>query len=238
MLSEQSSSVPVESMESIPDKQQKQDQQVHEKQQKETNRMTPSKAHLTLEKLVQQNQLLEELCRKLQQENGQLRDAEKSMKSKFQDSLNSITAKYEQLLQDMSSKHSTTQENLEFFKDKFKAYLEEFDAREEHFKSLMKAKGLEVSLAEAKLKEQITLREQDQLQIQSLNQQLSLHTSTETELRKQLGLYVEKFKQVEETLNKSNDLFITFRKEMEQVFPSWRCLFLELSSLINTIRNM
>lgn len=54
-------------------------------------------------------------------------------------------------------------------------------------------------------------------QINSLKEQVETFTKTETELRKQLNVYVDKFKQVEETLNKSNELFLTFRKEMEQV---------------------
>lgn len=32
-----------------------------------------------------------------------------------------------------------------------------------------------------------------------------------------MNIYVEKFKQVEDTLNNSNDLFLTFRKEMEDM---------------------
>lgn len=55
------------------------------------------------------------------------------------------------------------------------------------------------------------------VQINSLKEQVETFTKTETELRKQLNVYVDKFKQVEETLNKSNELFLTFRKEMEQV---------------------
>ncbi|RAL59921.1 hypothetical protein DID88_000547 [Monilinia fructigena] len=37
------------------------------------------------------------------------------------------------------------------------------------------------------------------------------------QLNQQLNIYVEKFKQVEDTLNNSNDLFLTFRKEMEEM---------------------
>lgn len=51
----------------------------------------------------------------------------------------------------------------------------------------------------------------------TLRQQVDSFTHTETELRSQLNIYVEKFKQVEETLNNSNDLFLTFRKEMEEM---------------------
>lgn len=65
-----------------------------------------------------------------------------------------------------------------------------------------------------------------------LTSQVSTFSQTETELRSQLNIYVEKFKQVclvcnytdntdsnqvEDTLNNSNDLFLTFRKEMEDM---------------------
>ena len=46
---------------------------------------------------------------------------------------------------------------------------------------------------------------------------MSTFSQTETELRSQLNIYVEKFKQVEDTLNNSNELFLTFRKEMEEM---------------------
>jgi hypothetical protein len=81
----------------------------------------------------------------------------------------------------------------------------------------------------------------------ALNAQVLTFSKTETELRNQLNIYVEKFKQVrisvacftqsyssilflyvsiyyrantpqvEDTLNNSNDLFLTFRKEMEEM---------------------
>ncbi|KAI7343867.1 hypothetical protein KC354_g15445, partial [Hortaea werneckii] len=51
-----------------------------------------------------------------------------------------------------------------------------------------------------------------------LTRQVSTFSQTENELRGQLNVYVEKFKQqVEDTLNNSNDLFLTFRKEMEEM---------------------
>jgi len=73
-----------------------------------------------------------------------------------------------------------------------------------------------------------------------LHAQVSTFSQTEAELRSQLNIYVEKFKQVrlslpcesfllhrvynnnngaqvEDTLNNSNDLFLTFRKEMEEM---------------------
>ena len=69
-----------------------------------------------------------------------------------------------------------------------------------------------------------------------MSAQVSTFSHTEAELRSQLNIYVEKFKQVrlpqrymptisngsqrsqvEDTLNNSNELFLTFRKEMEEM---------------------
>ncbi|KAF9172631.1 hypothetical protein BGX20_005241 [Mortierella sp. AD010] len=77
------------------------------------------------------------------------------------------------------------------------------------------SKDLELELAQAKLEQQRKLAQQETAKVELLKSQLSAFTKTEAELRKQLNVYVEKFKQVEETLNKSNSLFQSFRKEME-----------------------
>ncbi len=68
-----------------------------------------------------------------------------------------------------------------------------------------------------------------------MKEQVETFTKTEAELRKQLNVYVDKFKQVEETLNKSNELFLNFRKEMEQVdyfacdlSVLYRCIYITL----------
>ncbi|CAG8685161.1 1998_t:CDS:2, partial [Funneliformis mosseae] len=67
--------------------------------------------------------------------------------------------------------------------------------------------------------------------VNSLKEQVETFTKTEAELRKQLNVYVDKFKQVEETLNKSNDLFLNFRKEMEQMTKKTKKLEKENSSI-------
>ncbi|KAF2196967.1 hypothetical protein GQ43DRAFT_229750 [Delitschia confertaspora ATCC 74209] len=88
----------------------------------------------------------------------------------------------------------------EVFRQKFKSFIDQYELRELQFHSLLRTKELEI-----------------QYQMARLEQQLSTFSQTETELRTQLNIYVEKFKQVEETLNNSNDLFLTFRKEMEEM---------------------
>lgn len=55
------------------------------------------------------------------------------------------------------------------------------------------------------------------MQTQNYEQQINNHTKTEEELRYQLNLYAEKFEQFQETLTKSNEVFNTFKQEMERV---------------------
>lgn len=144
---------------------------------------------------------LESLCRQLQSQNAALRSSKEIQK-------------YESIIADLQSGYSASNTDLETLKSKFKYFLEEYDVREQHFATMIKSKDLELSLLQAKLDQQTLLTEQANVSYSELQ---SHYTNTETELRKQLALYVDKFKQVEDTLNKSNELFITFRKEMEGV---------------------
>ncbi|RUS15291.1 myosin-like coiled-coil protein-domain-containing protein [Endogone sp. FLAS-F59071] len=112
---------------------------------------------------------------------------------------------------------STTFTLLSRLKEKFKSFLEQYELREKHFNCVVKSKDLELQLYDAKLEQQKQLTEQETMKAEALRQQIAAFAKTEAELRKQLNVYVDKFRQVEETLNKSNELFLTFRKEMEQV---------------------
>lgn len=99
--------------------------------------------------------------------------------------------------------------------EKFQGFLEQYEVREKHFNSVVRSKDLELQLAQAKLEQQRQVAQQESAKVELLKSQLNAFSNTEAELRKQLNVYVDKFMQVEETLNKSNSLFQTFRKEME-----------------------
>ena len=51
-------------------------------------------------------------------------------------------------------------------------------------------------------------------------------TQREEDLRRQLDTYADKFNQVQEAINKSNQVFGTFKQEMEQVLYSLFFLFI------------
>ncbi|KAF9114025.1 hypothetical protein BGX27_000293 [Mortierella sp. AM989] len=144
---------------------------------------------------------LEDLCRQIYQENRRIKRAIVQFKEKVE--------------QDIAERQRQTDENNSILQDKFEGLLEQYDVREKHYNSVVKSKDLELELAQAKLEKQQERARQESAKVELLKPQLSTFTKTEAELRKQLNVYVEKFKQVEETLNKSNSLFQSFRKEIE-----------------------
>ena len=98
----------------------------------------------------------------------------------------------------------------------------------------MRTKELEVQYNMARYERERKTAEQEMARSRALNAQVLTFSKTETELRSQFNIYVDKFKQVghcltgsqdsilmrfkvEDTLNNSNDLFLTFRKEMEEM---------------------
>ncbi|KAK3844718.1 MAG: myosin-like coiled-coil protein-domain-containing protein [Linnemannia gamsii] len=114
---------------------------------------------------------------------------------------------------DESQRHIIGNEAL--WQERLRGFMEQYDLREKHFNSIIKSKDLELQLAQAKMDRQKKASQEETAKMDQLKSQLQASAKTEAELRKQLSVYVEKFKQVEETLNKSNTLFQTFRKEME-----------------------
>jgi len=80
---------------------------------------------------------------------------------------------------------------------------------------------LELQLLEAKVKHQTQIAVQEaaktKTQVEMYETQIASLSKTEKELRGQLSLYAEKFEQFQETLMKSNDVFNTFKLEMERM---------------------
>ena len=121
------------------------------------------------------------------------------------------------------------------FRVRFRSFIEQYELRELHFHSLMRTKELEVQYHMARYEREKKNAESEGTKARHLQGQVQAFTKTETELRNQLNVYVDKFKQVrdalprglyttmanvrqvEDTLNNSNDLFLSFRKEMEDM---------------------
>lgn len=79
---------------------------------------------------------------------------------------------------------------------KIKTIGEKFEMRELHYKALLRSKDAEIQSLTAKYEEQRRMAENEAARCRALSSQVSTFSHTEAELRSQLNIYVEKFKQV------------------------------------------
>ncbi|KAF7586808.1 hypothetical protein BBP40_008326 [Aspergillus hancockii] len=179
-----------------------------------------------LNKSVTMKDKLEKLCRELTKENKKVKDENKKLEDTEKKARLMVNERLDTLLFDiqdvMAAKGSPRNEKLDIALDealraKIKTIGEKFETREVHYKSLLRSKDAEIQSLTAKYEEQRRAAENEAARCRALSSQVSTFSHTEAELRSQLNIYVEKFKQVEDTLNNSNELFLTFRKEMEEM---------------------
>lgn len=79
---------------------------------------------------------------------------------------------------------------------KLKTISEQFDTRELHYKGLLRSKDSEIQSMTIKYEEQRRTADNETARGRALSAQVSTFSHTEAELRSQLNIYVEKFKQV------------------------------------------
>ncbi|XP_072226486.1 alpha-taxilin isoform X2 [Leuresthes tenuis] len=197
-------------------------------QEKDNLRNEHSKAILARSKL-------ESLCRELQRHNRTLKEEgiqrtrleeekRKEVTSHFQVTLNDIQTQMEQ---HNERNASLRQENTDLA-EKLKKLYEQYKLREEHIDKVVKHKDLQQQLVDAKLHQAQELlkeseerheREKDFLLKEAVESQrmCELMKQQEVHLKQQLSLYTEKFEEFQTTLSKSNEVFTTFKQEMEKM---------------------
>uniref|UniRef100_A0ACB8FIE1 Uncharacterized protein n=1 Tax=Sphaerodactylus townsendi TaxID=933632 RepID=A0ACB8FIE1_9SAUR len=117
----------------------------------------------------------------------------------FQITLNEIQA---QLEQHGIHNAKLRQENIELG-EKLKKLVEQYALREEHMDKVFKHKELQQQLVDAKL--------------QQTTQLIKEAEEKHQREREFLSLYMDKFEEFQTTMTKSNELFTTFRQEMEKM---------------------
>ena len=203
-----------------------------------------------LSKMTSQKERLEKLCREMQKDNKKLKDEnrkisdhETKMREELHERLEGMVADVQEVVDQRESPENipANLESDELFRHKFKSFIDQYELREIQFHSLLRTKELEVQVQMARSEQQRKAQEQEANKTRQLTAQVATFSQTETELRSQLNIYVEKFKQVcslfpvlpqdtysraytclqlyqvEDTLNNSNELFLTFRREMEEM---------------------
>jgi chromosome segregation ATPase len=131
-------------------------------------------------------------------------------------------------------------------KNKLAQFIEQYELREKHFLSVLQNQSLNSALSSLGSTNSTSTathplctscsKEIKQDKDQSLNQKLATYKSTIKDLKAQLSTYTQKFNKVEETLQKSNVLFLTFRKEMESMSEKTRRVEVENSEIREKFR--
>ncbi|XP_033125684.1 alpha-taxilin-like [Anneissia japonica] len=206
-------------------------------QQRQMSQLQKERDHLQSEhgKALLAKSKLESLCRELQRHNKTVKEESlqrareeeekrKEVSAKFQQTINEITS---QMQENHARNMKLKEENLELA-TKLKNLVEQYERREEHIDKMLKHKELEAQLFDAKLQQaNLTLAEEKEKHIREkailLNETADVHlkcealTKQEAQLKSQLGVYTEKFEEFQTTLTKSNEVFQTFKQEMDKM---------------------
>uniref|UniRef100_A0AAZ3SPS9 Taxilin alpha n=1 Tax=Oncorhynchus tshawytscha TaxID=74940 RepID=A0AAZ3SPS9_ONCTS len=180
--------------------------------QKKQSQLVQETDHLKKEhsKAILARSKLESLCRELQRHNRTLKEdgtqrarveeeKRKVVTSHFQVTLNDIQAQMEQHNERNASLRLENSELAE----KLKKLIQQYELREEHIDKVFKHKDLQQQLVDAKLQQA---------------QELLLESEDRHHREKDfLSLYTEKFEEFQTTLSKSNEVFTTFKQEMEKM---------------------
>uniref|UniRef100_A0AAZ3RRE6 Taxilin alpha n=1 Tax=Oncorhynchus tshawytscha TaxID=74940 RepID=A0AAZ3RRE6_ONCTS len=180
--------------------------------QKKQSQLVQETDHLRNEhsKTILARSKLESLCRELQRHNRTLKDdgmqrarveeeKRKEVTSHFQVTLYDIQAQMEQHDERNASLRLENSELAE----KLKKLIQQYELREEHIDKVFKHKELQQQLVDAKLHQ---------------SQGLLIESEDRHHREKDfLSLYTEKFEEFQTTLSKSNEVFTTFKQEMEKM---------------------
>jgi len=106
----------------------------------------------------------------------------------------------------------------ESLKRQVKNLQEQYKTRERQIATEKKATGLEIRLRQAKATQQVKLSQQQVLVVsEAYQQRLREAQNNERDIQSHLRQYTEKFEQFQDTLSKSNEIFATFKQEMERM---------------------
>lgn len=120
-------------------------------------------------------------------------------------------------LPEIPKKETLQMEDKETLIGRINGLVDLYQCREQHYASIIEGRDLEAQLCETKVTQQQLLLERTIQKLDFGESRVNELARNEADLKAQVRQYVEKFKQVEETLVKSNELFGTFRGEMEQM---------------------
>lgn len=178
---------------------------------------------------------LETLCRELQGYYSVLKEETLQSCREDEEKRNEITCHFQNTLTEIQAQieqHSTRNNNLcrenTNLTEKLESLMNQCEMREESLEKINKHRDLQHKLTEAKLQQANALlteaqekhkREKEYLLRETIDKTKKCCAMKEQELtmKKKLTLYSQKFDEFQETLSKSNEIYVRFKKEMDNM---------------------
>ncbi|XP_023131266.2 beta-taxilin isoform X2 [Amphiprion ocellaris] len=178
---------------------------------------------------------LETLCRELQSHYNVMREETLQRCKEDEEKRKEITSHFQTMLTEIQTQieqHSARNDKLchenTHLTDKLESLMNQCERREESLEKINKHRDLHHQLTEAKLQQANALlaeaedkhkREKEYLLVQAAEWKLQAQTLREqgTVMQAQLTLYAQKFDEFQATLAKSNEIYVRFKKEMDNM---------------------
>ncbi|XP_049913885.1 alpha-taxilin isoform X1 [Epinephelus moara] len=178
---------------------------------------------------------LETLCRELHGHYNALREETLQRCREDEEKRTEITSHFQTMLTEIQAQieqHSNRNDKLclenSNLTDKLESLMTQCEMREESLEKINKHRDLQYKLAEAKLQQANALlteaeekhkREKEYLLREAIDKTKKCFAMKEQELtmKKKLTLYAQKFDEFQATLAKSNEIYVRFKKEMDNM---------------------
>uniref|UniRef100_A0A0E0KCC1 Alpha-taxilin n=1 Tax=Oryza punctata TaxID=4537 RepID=A0A0E0KCC1_ORYPU len=167
---------------------------------------------------------LESLCREFQRQNKMLKEECRRVSTEGQNMRMELSDKFNNAIKDVSFKLDEQKneciaqlEENNLLRSKLKDLADQYNITQQKYAHQLKEKMLELELADLKMQQHQEKTAQEQTQMQLYADQVSQLMATEKNLRLQLAADAERFQQFQDALTKSNEVFETYKKEMEKM---------------------
>ncbi|XP_006649900.1 beta-taxilin isoform X2 [Oryza brachyantha] len=157
-----------------------------------------------------QNKMLKEECRRVSTDGQNMR---MELSDKFNDAIKDVSVKLEEQKNDCIAQ--LEENNL--LRSKLKDLADQYNVTQQKYAHQLKEKMLELELADLKMQQHQEKAAHEQTQMQLYADQVSQLMATEKNLRLQLAADGERFQQFQDALTKSNEVFETYKQEMEKM---------------------
>eukprot|EP01132_Coremiostelium_polycephalum_P010832 gene10832-13276_t len=160
---------------------------------------------------------LESLARELQKRNAHIIEEGKRLSNEEEHKRDLLSEKFSSSVKDLNSRleefhtqRESHSQHIELLQNKLKSFAEQFDIREKHFATILKAKELEKQLLEAKLKQQTDLTRQESIRSKAYQDEI------EKTIREEI-ISKEKIKICESQLDQFKVLLANFDAKSDKI---------------------